>query len=284
MQVGLHAGEGHGIAVSARAQTRDQQTFHALRDQTTIGHVAGINRPLHVLDEKHLGIGQSARVEVAAMVTDCIREASLRENVLSGQDVVADNAPAVPCIDQLSHVVGCSRLCPLSSGREQDVPAVEHVTIADHEVGGVVLMLPQTAVWITGNLDREIAQCGDTVLAVCSCCSGDIGIAGAVDHHVCQDDTAAQWRGHDDATNLVALHHSTASEAPKPDFGAKFHQFGPEPLGLMNRIPALPLNAELLVDLSGEAGAVSVPVFTDEPGCTDAAEFVEVLDDQRPCA
>ena len=105
LQVSLHARQGHGVPVNTCAQARDQQPFQPLRRQAAVGHVAGVDRAFHVFDQKHLGVGQSPRVKVALVVRDGVRKRALGEDVLGGEDVVADDAPAVPGIDQLPHIV-----------------------------------------------------------------------------------------------------------------------------------------------------------------------------------
>ena len=160
------------------------------------------------------------------------------------------------------------------------MPSVQYIAIVDHGIGGVIELRIQLAVGIAGDLDREVAQSGDTVVTCGSRRRGDIGVAGAVDHDVRQGDPATERRGYDHTRDLVALRHGAAYEAAEPDFGVDLQQLSPEPLRLRDRPPVLRVYVDGVANLGGEARAKSVPIPGDQPSGTDPSQFVLVLDDQ----
>ena len=81
LQIPLHSGHGHRIAVGTGTQSRDQQAFQSLWDQTAVGHVADVDRPFHVFEQEHQVVRQRPGIEITAMVRDGIGEGATGDDI-----------------------------------------------------------------------------------------------------------------------------------------------------------------------------------------------------------
>ena len=271
LDIGLHAGHGHGVAVGADPQTPDQNPLHALRQQAAVRNVDAKTALARVLYLQIRIDGVAVRVEIAEGDLDGVRVGTFEDLVEQGDGELTHDPPPLAGVDELSLIEG---VLVLVLGVDEHVPHVDHVGLVDDGEVGIGVGGAELSAGQAGSLHAEFGVVG--VVGRCPGGHGDVGVAGGVDDHLGQDDAASLGRGHHRALDASVLDERPAADGAEPDLGARLQQSASPPFH-----PLLDDPGGAAGHGSGEADPIPPIVLRDGPHRAHPAQAVQVLDHQR---